>query len=257
MFTQNHRTDFDQVLRTRRPFAFIRFGDGEHAIIAGQPHRSADAWSTVGSTWIRAELKETLSADLDGFCLGLPPPCCLLKGLGLRALVEAPINRQTVATLFMHGNLPRALELRDRFAGAVEVSARYGDIRVPEDGVTQEWDVDAVVTQLLAVDRPILLAAGPLSNIIAYRYWTRQDPKLRQTILDVGSVLDVIHGNVTRYYHGQMNSHFCAWHEPDRGTRTRRVIEHHDDVERVVIGRQRPQRLADLHVVNRIRIGKR
>lgn len=199
----------------------MRFGDGELAIMQNREHRSADAWTTTGPVWLRDELVASLAAKLDGYCVGLPSPCCLSRGLQLRSLVNVPLHAQTFATIFMHGNLPRVRELFERFADAVVVHSRYGEVNVPADGVTRPFDVDAVVGRLLEIrDRPILLAAGPASNLIALRYWNRQDPRHRVTMLDIGSALDVFHGDNNRYYHGTMNDHHCSWYEENRPERS-------------------------------------
>jgi hypothetical protein len=113
----------------------------------------------------------------------------------------------------MNGNLKRTEELMMRYGNAVVVSSWFGDerFRIPADGVTQPWDLDGLVAKLLEVDRPILLAAGPCANIIALRYWQRQKPDKRQTILDVGSALDVLHGKYSRACHTLKADHQCSW----------------------------------------------
>jgi hypothetical protein len=227
VFKQDHRADFDAVLAAKRPFSLVRFGDGELAIMQGREHKSADVWATRGPVWCKDELIASLSAKLDGYCVGLPSACCLSRGLQLRSLVNVPLHAQTFATLFMHGNLPRVRLLFERFEDPVVVHHRHGEIHVPADGVTSPFDVDAVVDKLLEVKgKAIFLAAGPISNLIAYRYWLRQTPRDRVTMLDIGSALDVFHGDNNRYYHGQMNDHRCSWYEADRPIeRTRMKIK--------------------------------
>ena len=261
MFTQDHKADFDAVLAAKKPFAFVRFGDGETAIIDGVGHRSADHWSSEGDVWLKTELYESLQTRLDSFCLGLPPACCGSRGLKLRAAVALPTRMQTFATLFMHVNLSRAHELRKRFDNALLIHHEYGDFKIPADGVTQPWDVAGVVEQMLAVrDRPILMAAGPCSNILALRYWKQQDKELRVPIIDLGSTLDVMHGHINRWWHGKMNDHTCSWHEADRGNRrvgkpTIRIVAE----SRIRLGRATQSK--DVKKIQRVqqrkRIGKR
>lgn len=212
MFVQDFTKDFDAVLAAEKPFALVRFGDGELALIDGRSHQSADAWRSLGATWLRKELVDSLRANMDGWHVGLPPLCCIGGGLKLRATARVPLPRQTFATLFIHGNLARASEITARYKDAVVVGSWFGDVRVPADGVTHPWDVDVVVNKLLESDKPILLAAGPCSNIIALRYWTRQSADKRQSIIDVGSALDVLNGKHTRHYHdGKMLKHVCVY----------------------------------------------
>lgn len=262
MFVQDHVSDFEAVMAAKKPFALIRFGDGEKALLDGIEHKSADDWAVRGPSWLRSELLSSLCTDLDSFCIGLPPPCCLSRGLGLRAAVRVPLHHQTFATLFMHGNLPRVYELRERFKDAVIVSGHYGDIRVPPDGVSTTFDVDAVVEQMLAVtDKPILMAAGPLSNLLAVRYWKRQEIRLRVPCIDIGSTLDVLHGRINRHYHGKKNDHHCYWHEQSREIPQRPGKEHIHKAsgDRVKIGRQQPTKEAQKiqRGPQRLRLGKR
>lgn len=259
MFTQEHAEDFTAVLTATKPFAMIRFGDGELALLDGRVHKSADSWTATGPVWLQGELYETLQTKLDRIALGLPPACCLSRGLKLRGAAQVPKRMQTFATLFMHGNLPRMKQFRDRYANAVIVNDKYGDIKIPSDGVTEKWDLNAIVAKLLEVrDRPILLSAGPCANLIALRYWTRQDPLDRVPIIDVGSALDVLHGYSNRHYHGNMNDHVCTWNEADRapvktGTQAIRAVS-----GRVRLGRvlQTPGVKKIQRVQKRKRIGK-
>jgi hypothetical protein len=256
MFVQDHRLDFDAVLAAADAFALIRFGDGEMAIIDEIRHRSADAWSISGKTWIRRELLNALYTNMPGFCMGLPSPCCLSRCVRMRHACKAPLAQQTFATLFMHANLPRAHELEKRFDSAVIVSAGYGDVRVPSDGVSKTWNVDEIVEELQQSTDPILLAAGPCSNVIALRYWKRQPSDRRVPIIDVGSPLDLLRGNVTRHYHGKMNMHRCSWGErtcEPLVPRTSHVVPH-----RMQIGR--PKASSDTQTIQRnpkkIRLGR-
>lgn len=259
MFSQDHSKDFDAMIKSTSPFALIRFGDGETALIDGVAHRSADKWSADEPVWCKDELYESLAADLDGFCLGLPPACCHSRGLKLRAVATAPRPRQTFSTLFLHGNLKRIAEFRQHFRTGVIVNDKpYADIKIPSDGVTKQWDVDAVVDELLTVRNPILLAAGPMANIIAFRYWKRQERHLRVPIIDVGSPLDVLHGNVTRHYHGTMDKHVCHWHERDRSAHAVVPKAMRMPEGRIRIGRVDPSDATPVQrQVDRIKIGKR
>ncbi len=271
MFSHDHKADLDVVLdgvekatadpKRVQPFALIRFGDGEVALMDGRAHRSADAWTTKGPVWLQAELFESLQADLDRFCIGLPCPCCISRGISLRGRVAVPPPMQTYATLFLHGNLPRAKEILERFDDAVVVNDRYGEIRVPSNGVTEPWDVDRVVNELLEVQgRPVFLAAGPCSNLIAYRYWQRQDPKRRVCMIDIGSALDYARGDKTRHYHGTMDHHTCFWHEKSRPFQPTRPVtpQRLATGGRIVVGRTQQSENAEVvkPPTQRLRIGK-
>lgn len=217
MFVQDFDRDFQAIVETEEPFALARFHDGEHAILENLPYSSASKWTTVGQEiWLRDELGEILRTHLDRFFIGISPPCCAPSAAHFyRRATTLHRTQITFATIFSNRNYRRVPKLRARFQDAFIVSSGEGDVAVPKNGVSESWDVDAVVEELLTVDRPILVAAGPCANLIIHRYWDRQDPEKRQTIIDVGAALDVqIHGHKTRHYQEVTSAalhHSCDW----------------------------------------------
>jgi len=222
MFTQDHGRDFDALLGQTEPLCLVRFGDGEIALIDGNAHQSADAWKVSGPTWLRGNLVDSLRHNGDRWCVGLPPPCCLRTGVRIHPAVRVPTPQRTFATLFLHANLYRVQEVLERFASAIVVGSWFGDIRVPEDGVSKQWDVDSCVAEIMKADRDVLLAAGPCSNIIALKYWQKISIEKRRFMLDVGSALDVHHGRMSRHFHDSMADHHCAWSGPKPESNTPR-----------------------------------
>lgn len=211
MFRWDHQRDFDAVLAASEPFALIRFGDGESALLDGRPHAAASAeWRVEGPNWISTPLAESLARAVDRFCIGLPPQCCLAEHTELHHRARAGPGHRTFATLFLHGNLMRTAELVKRFEPIIV--GRLGEIAVPGDGVERGCDLDAIVAQMLQSERPMLVSAGPLANVLIDRYWQRQAADKRQIVLDVGSALDrYLTGRNSRYYHyGVQLTHHCT-----------------------------------------------
>lgn len=217
MFTQHFERDFFAILEAQEPFAFVRFGDGEYAILDDLDYKAASGWSCVpGACWFKDELAEVLRASMPRFCLGLASPCCMGRAAAyLRSRTLAETRQLTFSTLFSMRNFRRVPRLVAKFRGAALVGCKNADFEIPAGGVTKKWDVDDLVDKLLEVDRPILVAGGPCANIIIYRYWQRAEPAKRQTILDVGAAWDKqIHGEVQRYYNVQNSPllyHECSW----------------------------------------------
>jgi len=212
MFTLDHQRDFDAILEATEPFALVRFGDGEAALLAGKAHRAANAeWSSsAGRHWIAPALQESLGRVADRYCVGLPPGCCLAPHVKLHHEARVPVEQRTFATLFLHGNLRRTSELVSRFDPVFV--GRHGSILVPDRGVEAPFDYEAIVDEMLATDRPMLVSAGPLANVIIDHYWQRQNPARRQVVLDVGSALDrMLTGKDSRRYHqGWTLDHHCS-----------------------------------------------
>jgi len=212
MFVQDHRRDFDAVLTATEPFALVRFGDGEAAVLEGRAHAAANGeWRSHGEHWLRVPLRHSLVRNAAGYCVGMPPPCCLFPIRALAGEIQAPWPQRTFATLFLHGNLDRTRELVERLSPIIV--GTMGDIVVPVDGMDRGCDLDAIVRDMLGAQRPMLVSAGPLANVLIDRYWQLQAPEKRQIVLDVGSALDrYLTGQDTRYYHhGRRLRHHCSF----------------------------------------------
>ncbi len=231
-FRRDYKADyaaFEAAVRAREPFCFVRFNDGELAVLQGKPYKAASGWRLrrKEESWLREPLLQALRARLPGYHVGLSPACCLSKAvIFYRREVQVPDPQVTFSTLFFNYNYAQALKFFRQLDAAL-VSCKNGDFKVPSDGVNREWDIDALVEQLLEVKKPILLAAGPSACVIGHRYWERvlerqtQDRRFRpQSIIDVGATLDtVVHGGRTRLYHDASNplrGHLCVW---DAGVR--------------------------------------
>lgn len=269
MLALDHRRDFDALLRSNEPLALVRFGDGEGALLTGKAHVAAnDEWTArAGHHWITDDLRASLVRNSPGYCVGLPPNCCLREYVVLHEQARAPLGQRTFATLFLHGNLHRMRELYERYKPIVV--GNVGQIRVPKRIVESGCiDLDAIVEQMLQAERPMFVSAGPLANLLIDRYWQRQRIERRQTVLDVGSALDVfLTGKPTRYYHeGKLLSHHCelaaaplmAGRPLDRAhPRNGVVMQAQPVTNRIVIGRGATARRAPAAVVSRPTAGAR
>jgi len=214
-FTQNFITDFDQFDFRGEPFAFVRFGDGERAICERRPIKAQDGWGYDGQhTQFSDDLNASLQFNDPNYYIGISDACCdaASKEWFLRQ-IRAPLDQVTFANIFVNWNYRRFRQLD--LSGTFIVASVGGDLTVPDDLVTGKYDLDAIVEQLLRVDRPMLLAAGPASCIIAHKYWLRADPRKRQTIVDVGSAIDErTKGARTRQYQiagTRTGELICTW----------------------------------------------
>jgi len=200
----NWNEDFDAMMAgvlpgyDDAPYAFARYGDGEAAIISERKYRTkADDWTYPGGySEMSQHLCNTLTANTPGYYIGLPSPTYEPKYLEeLVRYVRVPHNRITWAKIFIDTNYKRFKAKMPSFIErCVVVSpSPMADIFVPPNGVNPycgDAIIDNIVTQLKRITVPVLVAAGPLSNIIIYRYWSKQPADSRQTILDVGSAID-------------------------------------------------------------------
>lgn len=180
------------------PYAFARYGDGEAAIISERPYRTkADGWTYPGGySDISKYLATSLMCSLPGYYIGLPSPTFEPKHLEeLLRFVRLPHECLTWSKIFIDTNHKRFKALLSRFIDHCMVvsSAPGADVLVPSNGVNPfcgDAVIDHCVDEVRGATCPILVAAGPLSNLIIYRYWSEQAPECRQTIIDVGSAID-------------------------------------------------------------------
>jgi hypothetical protein len=212
------RGDLDLFLKPQRPVALARFHDGEYYILRGEPYKARSNWTVYQPSWLRDRLRAAIEADLEDYWVGISPPCCFPQGTAyFRSLAQT--RRVTYATLFWFANFGRIRSLlyervRDGKYATVGCTARC-DYRIPQNGVSQRWNLDELVDHLLLEKRPILLAAGPSACVLVHEYWKRAEPEKRQTILDVGAAMDpLLHGKITRHFqepNSRLKSHACSW----------------------------------------------
>lgn len=217
------RQDFDADLRAFAdaffygpPFALSRFGDGEESLLRKRMfyvNKGVEQWHSGGTDWARGQLATALRFRGPGYYVGIASSCCAPKAHQYLAR-HSRLNSQhlTFATLFCHGNYDRTLELNLARNAVVVGSHPDAEVRVPANAINEPWDVDALLTRLASVDKPILVAAGPAACWIVQQYWARS-PK--QTIVDVGALFDpVLHGCASRPYHDERSGwreHCCVW----------------------------------------------
>ena len=216
---QDYRDDLEPLLaawRAREPFAFTRFGDGEAFILAANPGFHVDLptenWrADEVDDVFRERLLAALSYDAEGYYVGL----FARRKAGERFKwyaryihepVRAPRERRTFAEIWSYRNWGRFTV--DDCRGAVLVCSRHDpaieDVDVLLVPKNDAWTLDPkdTVEALQEKKKPVIVAAGPWSNVLIHEYWRTTAPEDRQPIINIGSALDPqIHGRTTRNYH--------------------------------------------------------
>lgn len=206
---QDFAADFDALtVGLRRgydgpPYAFVRFGDGEAAIMRGDPHAAkSDGWEFRGGVNLLAPvLLAAARCSLPGFYIGISAEEHHQDAHRyLRQTVVTTAERITFAELFIFANYDRWRSLDLRHCLTV---GSGGVFYVPPDAVVTDWDYRPTVDALIGeAGGPILVAAGPVANALIYDYWLRCPPDRRQVVLDVGSAIDErMKKRRTRRYH--------------------------------------------------------
>ena len=221
-FKHDFIVDLDTLIHEAEhgePFAFVRFNDGERAILQNTPIPTADGWR-VGDPVMRRMMGDALNYKSPAYYKGITCQCCDPEGAEYyhRVLAE-DARRLTFANLFVNGNAERAFEWIEGLAtNWCVVSSYWGsDVRVPArwDAIRDlEHYVFGEVVRLIEQNRPILIAAGPLGKLLLHRYWTRVNDYGRHTIIDIGSVLDPVFRGKSRNYHNPDHPNrkkICRW----------------------------------------------
>lgn len=216
MFVQDFAADLDAAVAGLRkgysgpPYALVRAGDGEAAIIGGRFYQTkADGWNWPGgedATGLRTALRDALACDANGWCVGLPCPRHEPQHFReLRPIVNVPRERLTFAKIFSDGNYNRFKAMLPEIQWCFIVAGRdhmkpdrasRTCFEVPHDwmmritNVGNDYTLEFVLDILRDVRRPILVAAGPLAKVVIHRYWISTPPEQRQVIIDAGSAID-------------------------------------------------------------------
>lgn len=206
MFTQDFVEDgkrFVESFYGDKPFALSRYGDGESAIINGGTHvAKSDGWAWKGhDTKLRDLLRESLEADLPGYCIGLANGADQPEDFDkLYRHVKAPVERLTFCELLMFANYKRyatSLKMDDCLT-----VGRGCDVETPHEPYSEEWDNwPAILDAMLETDkRAIVLCAGPWSCVLVHEYWKASGEKI---CVDLGSAVAVRFRkrNTRRYHH--------------------------------------------------------
>lgn len=210
-FNHDFQDDLGHVLGAlmgHRPIALSRFADGEIAFCQGHKlHKTADKWKYDGDdTPFALAMREALTDNLDDYYLGLGCPCCDKPTHDwLMDKATTPGDSRTFSNVMVNGNYARFKKFIDQqkmllkceLVGCFELAT----IKVPANAINPAFDYSDTVERLLAAKRPILVAAGPLSCVLIWEYWSQVPKDERQPIIDVGSALDpMLKGRTTRRY---------------------------------------------------------
>lgn len=219
--TQDFDKDFDEITLALRqdyaasPYAFLRFGDGEAAIMQGNYHKAkSDGWqaSEVHPAWIH---RLTSALHLRVLTSHNPVPPAIYYGIsseehhgGLHDFYKNIVGNVgvTFAEIFSFANWKKTKNWDLSKYRIVHQNAEH-PYKVPAKAVLMDWDVAAFANDLVLDDdsRPILVSAGPVAkSIIDYyvRYSLQLYGELKSTIIDVGSCIDPFtRGRPTRRFH--------------------------------------------------------
>jgi hypothetical protein len=229
VFTRDFPDDLGRLLQEVEhgpPFAFVRFGDGERAILEGttmvidKPH---ERWQSPLPI-LQQYLNQALTYEDDRYFVGVSCPCCDEQSHRWY-MARRRLNNTSYANLFVNGNHERALPALKGLMPQCRIvsSAPHADWPAPRDlGTLADVAayIEATAHDLLWQRRTVLVAAGPVGKAIIHTAYAKAkslygELDLMPTMIDIGSALDtVLHGVPTRAYHDMGHEHrqrICRW----------------------------------------------
>jgi len=183
-------------------FGLARYGDGEEAMIFGKRYHCTDGWVSDPKTkksYPNLLAKSMLSGH-PRLHLGIRVPRGLPRMLWYWKNIQVSPDRICDPCLFVNSRWASA---RKFFKGIRKRCFLVGsgsgvDFKIPHNCISPEYNFSPLLKKLLGVKKPILLAAGPLANILVWKYLESGG---KQTIIDIGTVLDMeLFGRPSRGY---------------------------------------------------------
>lgn len=185
----------------KEQIGFARIGDGEQTMIFGGKYRCTDGWvSAPGQGTYRDKLAKSVSCAHPAFHLGLRSPKHTPKMLWYFRHVKTPGAQMTDPCIFVNARWGAARKFFKAWRPkcCLVGSGRGVNIKIPKNCISPEYNYKPLLAKLLKVKNTILLAAGPLANILVAEYL---DAGGKQSIIDMGTVLDMeMFGKPTRRY---------------------------------------------------------
>jgi hypothetical protein len=193
---------FMAAFKRGEQIGFARFGDGEERICRGGTYHCSDGWVSRPSknSRLRKQLAASFRFSHAKYYVGLRYPRSLKFWAWVTRQLGTPPERVCDPCLFVNSRWRKARKffLKQRRKCFLVSCAKSADFRIPKNCINPEYNWDRLLKRLLKVNKPILLAAGPLANVLVMEYLAAGG---KQSIIDIGTVLDYeLLGRPTRKY---------------------------------------------------------
>ncbi len=225
MFTQDFQKDFkylkERVFIDKKPTAFVRYADGETAIMLGKHIKGIDNWETPNlKTILSKDLIQSLKNNDKDWLIGISCKCCDVqtKNILLTNLTQyAQVNLAniTFSNIFVNGNYSETINILKNISEEVVIIANNEglDKKYPfavkhflpiDEKAVNSWEIEKnniflEINKLTIYNNTLfLISAGPLSEVIIDFLW-----KINKSnrYIDIGSALDeYTKGKKTRSY---------------------------------------------------------
>jgi len=217
--TQDFKLDLKEVfdlIKTNKPFAFMRFADGEIGVMQGRLVNGSDRWTSPQHlTKLGQDLLSAIAKTDSNIYYGISCQCCDVEGKNyLLSLIQNPKQNITFSNLFVNGNYKDFLRELSLLNKPVYVIANeralfsnfplpiQGFVPVPDDCVSYWEGFSDEVKEVLRdsfesiTNELFLISAGPMSEALIDYLWTINP---NNQYIDVGSsIAEFVHGHPIR-----------------------------------------------------------
>ena len=213
--------DFQEVVdlvESKKPFALLRFADGEIAVMQGRGIIGSDRWSTPNRvTKLGEDLLKAIAIEDESVYIGISCSCC--DEPGKEYLLKRIKNKKsniTFSNIFVNGNYTQftgyVKTVREPVNLIANVTAKVENcpfkvktfLPIPDDCVNYYEEVRDAFLGLLedsykeVKGELFFVSAGPMSEAIISHLW-KVNPHNRY--VDVGSsIAEFIHGKPIREF---------------------------------------------------------
>ena len=228
---KDFKTDFFiifNLLKTKTPFSFSKYADGEYSILINKKITNCDNW-TFNPNEHREQQKELLwSFQFNelGYYVGISCPCCVPQEHvnWMRKNVGVNDEHLTWANIFVNGNYNDFVKyFIPEFSNhdVILVATEKGDasnlpfnvlehIKITGMAWLDNFNLIDELSQRQDKDKLYLFSAGPLGNMLAAKMWKYNKNNI---YIDIGSTLNPwLIGNNRGYLRGADTlNKICVW----------------------------------------------
>jgi hypothetical protein len=215
-------------LKSRKPFSFSKFADGEWFMIRNMPINNNEFNYTKEDEFYRNKLIDSFKFKDDGYYVGISCPCCQgIEHSNMLNFSEQAIENLTFANIFVNSNYAFYL---DNFINEYKnwdihlIANKNSKIDNLPFKVEKFYPVEntawkknyQLIEEIKLNDynnKLFLFACGPFGNMLAHQLW---ETNKKNTYLDIGSTLNPwlqSEGFKRDYYTGNSfyKDRICVW----------------------------------------------
>ncbi len=221
-FTHNFNQDLDILLNEvgKKPFAFTRFADGEHAVLEGKPIQGYDWFMEPSYDLSKLDINAALNYRHPRYYYGISCACCdQEKATYYKAKLTDCMQQVTYSNIFANGNYQKSkswLESLDSLnlnpwllvndkaynkSFPFKANKTYFSSNILATYETKPYVINYQVSDIArnTNNQLVLVAVGPMSEILIHKLWKLNDSNY---YIDIGSIVDpYIHGDTRIYHH--------------------------------------------------------